>query len=122
MIAIQNDLVTFDLHDRKNLRMTGVILTLQLAAYLDAWWKLGLWNGLHKIFITQTKSVFRLEFKCRQKACNLPFQRLFDFRKRIAITAMQINHRFTAFFEQSALAIGYLVTQSNRRIFFNFHK
>ncbi len=121
MVAIQQDPVALDFHDRKGMGVTILAMDLQVTSHLDARRKLALGDGLDQAFITQTKGVLRLQLDRGLVAGQLPIERRLDLGKRVAIAAMQVDHRFTAFFERLAAGVRHFVAKGDGGVFVDFH-
>ena len=121
VVGIKDDDRAFDFHHVKNLHLAVAALAFELAANLDARRKLRARNGLHQALVAQAKSVFSGQIERDLVAFFLAVQGFFDFRQRVAVAAVQINHRLFAFLDQLTLRVSDFEEQGDSGVFFNFH-
>ncbi|MDB5853041.1 MAG: cupin protein [Herminiimonas sp.] len=124
MIAVKDHLVVRDIGDGEYLRFLTVALAshaLELHAHFQ-WRRQSIaWLYLHQVCIVFAKGIDRFNLNFGLVANILSAQRLFDLREGVAVVAVQVHHRFAAFFDQIALGIRQLVVQRYHRIFRYFH-
>ncbi len=108
MIAIEKHLLPFYFLDRERAHLTFPVPALQLAAHFHPGRELAASNGLHKIFVTRTERVLRLQIKLDLVAGALPFQRFFDLRQDVAIATVQRGRRLIAVLKHLTVQVRHL--------------
>jgi len=122
VVPVQMHLGALDFHHGESAGIALGITPFDLTADFDARGKLGFGNGLLQGRIKNAKCVFGAQVNGGLVACALPFQRRFDFRKNVAVAAMQIGQRLLAFFQYFPLGNGKLEMDGDGTVFGDKHE
>ncbi len=121
VVAVQMHLGALDFHHGESAGIAFGIAPLDLTANFDAGWELGFGDGLLQGRVKNAKGIFRTQVNRDLIAYALAVQRRFDFRKNVAVAAMQVSQRLLAFFEYLPLGVGQLEMNGDGTVFGNKH-
>ena len=121
VVAVQMHFGALDFHHGESAGIALGIPPLDLTTDLDAGRELGFGNGLLQGRVKNAEGVFRTQVNIGLVADALPVQRCLDFRKNIAVAAMQVSQRLLAFFEYFSLGVGQLKMDGDGTVFDNKH-
>ena len=122
VVAIQMHFGALDFHHGESAGIAFGIAPLDLTANFDAGRELGFGNGLLQGWVKNAKRILRTQVNRGLIACALPVQRRVDFRKNVAVAAMQVSQRLLAFFEYFPLGVGQLEMDGDGTVFGDKHE
>lgn len=124
VIAVEDHLAVLDIGHGEDVRMRMLVAVrraFELHADLHVFREQVARLDLHQFRVILAEAIGRLDLHIHLRTGCLAVERLLDFRQRVVVAAMQVNHRLTALFDQVALRIRQLVMQGNDRVLRNIH-